>query len=331
MQKGKSRKISIIIPIIIVVFALLGLVFWLNRTLIFDTFSAWAFHPSAEIAAIEDKISLTPHGELIFEATSPSLESRESFNERCKSHNQDISVLGCYTNNNIYIYNIQSADLAGVIESTAAHELLHAAWKRLSGSEKTRLSKYITAVYEDEKYHNLLVEDLETYSDFDRIDELHSRIGTEIAELPDELEKHYAKYFMNQDLVVDYYNNYIEPFRELADEIEQLSKQLAELDSEIETKTSEYHERSDSLAKQIDEFNACVKTRGCFTTESQYNSTRNALLQSQSELEDMYTDLNDRINEYNSLVSEYNANVIRGEELEKEMNSNSKQETIITN
>ncbi len=318
-----GNKLKIIIPIIVAVFVALGLAFWFNRTVIFDIISTWSFHPSAEIASVENKLALTGSGKIIFEATAPALEDRENFNEHCKSHNQEVSVLGCYVGNHIYIYNIQSNDLTGIVESTSAHELLHAVWERMDNSEKGRISKLLNSVYNDDLYHDSLSDDLETYSEFDRIDELHSRIGTEITDLPEELEEHYAKYFTNQDLIVDYYNSYIEPFRELTREIESLSAELEKLDAEIESKTAEYYRLAEELSAKIDEFNKCADTMGCFITDTAFYAARNLLLLEQSQVSDLFDNLNNLIVDYNDIVVEYNENVLRGEMLEKTINSNS--------
>ena len=47
-------------------------------------------------------------------------------------------MLGCYHSNQdgIFLYNVQDARLAGVQQVTAAHEMLHAAYDRLSTKDK---------------------------------------------------------------------------------------------------------------------------------------------------------------------------------------------------
>lgn len=307
---------------------ILGFALYSNRLTIFDWFSSLSFHPTAEVTTIKDRLALTSKASLIFSATHPSLETQDDFNEHCRSHDQDISVLGCYTKGHIYVYDVESAELAGIKESTAAHELLHAAWARLSAGEKNELTKSLTDVYNDNKYHELLAEDLETYGDAERIEELHSRIGTEIADLPDTLEKHYAKYFADQDYIVEFYNSYITPFKELSEEIDSLSEELENLDAEIEQKTANYYKAADDLSAKVDDFNRCANTSGCFVTDTVFYARRSELLSQQSALEDMYEELNSLIDQYNALVVEYNANVLRGEVLEKAINSNAKTNSL---
>ena len=327
MAKDRSFGVKLATIIIIVVSVSIGICAWLNRTLISDVISSLFSRITPEAAEVAENVGFTDYGRLVFSATNANLEDRDSFNERCRSHDQDVSVLGCYTNDHIYIYNIKNDDLNGVVESTAAHELLHAIWSRLDSSEKNRLSKYLLEVYNDGKYHEMLAEDLENYGELERIDELHSRIGTEVAELPAELENHYAKYFVNQDLVVDFYDSYIEPFKELAEEIERLSAELEKLDAEIEARIKAYYERAHSLAAEVEEFNNCAVS-GCFTSQAIFSARRSVLQSAQDALSDEFDAVNELVDEYNDLVTEYNENVIRGDALEKAINSNSEIETI---
>ena len=319
--KGSVQK-SIVTILVVGLITALGLGFYFNRQIIFDTISANTYTPDSEITNIESKIRLTNNGKTVFHASRPSLESREDFNQHCDSHDSEISVLGCYTGGKIYLYNIKSDELNGVVESTAAHELLHAEWERMSPTEKSDISTAINNVYNDPRFHDLLAEDLATYDEGERLEELHSRIGTEIADLPSELENHYAKYFENQDLVVDFYNSYITPFRELSDELDSLSVDLERLDHEIEEKTNDYRQRSEQLSNRIDEFNNCANTTGCFTSEATFYARRNELVAEQSNLNTIYENINSLVNQYNNLVAEYNENVLRGENLEKVINSN---------
>ncbi len=324
-----SKK-SIITILIVAIITALGLGFYFNRQWIFDKISASTFSASPEIAALESKIKLTDDGKTVFYASRPSLEAHEDFNKHCNSHDSEISVLGCYTGGHIYIYNVSSNELNGVVESTAAHELLHAEWERMSATDKSNISAAINDVYNDPKYHDLLAEDLATYDETNRLEELHSRIGTEIADLPDVLEAHYAKYFTNQDLIVDFYDSYITPFRELSDELDNLSDQLKTLDQKINDDTETYHQRAEQLSEKIDQFNQCADTRGCFASEAAFYARRNELVAEQAAVDALFENLNTLVNQYNSLVAEYNDNVLRGETLEQVINSNKSNQKITT-
>ena len=326
-RTSRTLKTAVAVAISLLVTAC-GLGFYFNRGQIIDFITAKSFKPSSEIEQVEKAIELTDKGNIIFYASRPVLQGQDEFNESCDSHDDEISVLGCYSDGNIFLYNIKDAELAGVVESTAAHELLHAAWERMSYSEKSEISDYIKDVFSSKNYHDMLDEDLEIYNDDELIEELHSRIGTEIADLPEALERHYAKYFKNQDLVVDYYDNYITPFRELSEAIDEMTDKLEQMSADIDTKTAAYYRATDSLSSEIDEFNRCANTPNCFPTDALFYARRNVLLGEQSALDSMYDELDSLIDEYNGLVEEYNANILRGKALEEAINSNKQEEVL---
>ena len=327
-MKTKIQSKQIIIGAIIALAGLAGIAFYFNRTQVFDWFSGLSYTPTQEVIALEDSIGLTDAGKLILRATHPALDSREDFNYNCDSHDSDISILGCYSDNRIYIYNVTEEQLNGIRESTLAHELLHAVWERLSDSEKNRLSAIITELFNSEEYNSLLSENLENYNESDRIDELHSRIATEIAEIPDELQSHYAKYFTDRQALIKFYNSYIDPFRKLSDKLEEIADKLKTLDSTVNEKTQAYYANTEKLSTEIDEFNKCAETAGCFATDYAFRVRRNELVTSKNALENEYNAINDIINQYNALVKEYNENVVRSKTLESIINSNSKVEDI---
>ena len=324
----KDQLKTIIIGGAIVLVGIAGFFIYQNRVFLSDWFSSLSFSASPEFNTIENAIDLTDSAKITLRATHPELESRDDFNKSCDSHDAEISILGCFTNNRIYIYNVTSNNLKGVRESTMSHELLHAVWERLPDTEKSTISEQLTNVYNDEKYHALLAEDLELYPESERIDELHSRIGTEIADLPDDLETYYAKYFKDQDKVVSYYDSYIAPFNELETRAKELSEKLEAMSVEIDEKTKNYYADAEKLSADIDEFNNCANTAGCYATEYAFRVARNNLVARQGALGEVYENLNRLITDYNNLVEEYNDISIRGKTLESLINSNSTVEEI---
>lgn len=319
---------TIIIGAAIVLVGVIGFLIFENRIFLSDWFSSLSFSATAEFSTIENAIDLTDSAKITLRATHPSLESRDEFNKECDSHDEDVSILGCFTNNRIFIYNVTAESLKGIRGSTMSHELLHAAWERLPETEKNTVSNWLTNVYNDEKYHALLAENLETYPESERINELHSRIGTEIADLPSELETYYAKYFKNQDKIVSYYESYIAPFNELEKRAKELSIKLESMNAEIDEKTKSYYADAEKLSTDIDEFNNCASTAGCYATEYAFRIARNDLTARRDALEGVFENINNMINEYNNLVKEYNDIAVRGKTLESLINSNSMTEEI---
>lgn len=281
-----------------------------------------SYTPSAPISALLKRIPLTEHGAVIFQASRPELSSREHFNQSCHSHHAEISILGCFTKNRIYLYQIDAAKhgLDGIIESVAAHELLHAAWQRLPAWEHHALSQQLDLVYHQHQTH--LATALAGYPEDEFWDELHSRVGTEIADLPPALEQHYARYFKDQDAVVGFYQNYSQPFLQLSRQAEILLAQINHAHTQIEVATKAYYSGVEKLNQSIDQFNTCIHTSNCFATVSAAHSRRQALLNAQSSLQEDYTKLSQDIDQYNQLVDQYNQNVLRSQTLERAINSN---------
>ena len=298
----------------------------LNRTVISDFTRGMFYQPTEEMAVIRDKLKLTEEGARIFNASFPVLEEREGFNLNCRSHDASIYILGCYTNGGIFVYNITDETFDGIRELTAAHELLHAVYARLSDSERISLSVLLEEIYR--KNSDTLGEELALYEGSERYDELHSRVGTEISDLPEELSKHYARFFENQDLIVSYYNQYISPFRELKAKFARLEDELKSLSAEIEAKKANYEARAESYNKTVEEFNNCAETAGCFNSEYAFRTRRAEILREQAELNGLFEEVNRLVVTYNEKVDEYNQAVAKNEELTNIVNSNAEVEKI---
>ncbi len=291
----------------------------LNYRTILDFIAGFGYNPSPEMSSIKSSLDLTGDADRIFNASRPVLNSKDEFNKACDSHEDETAVLGCYANSQIHIYNVDAKELNGIKESTTAHELLHAVWTRLSDSEKNDLKSKLEQIYQKSEK---LKSELENYSEKDREDELHSRVGTEIKDLGSELENHYSKYFKDQDKIVSYYDSYIKPFETLKNQIKELSKTLETLKKQIDEKTKEYQARAEKLNQEISEFNNCASTLNCFTSRGEFNARRGELTAEQSAVNTLYGELDTTIKEYNSKVGEYNDNILKNQDLENLINSN---------
>lgn len=320
MKNKTKRLLPAIITILVACIASVVVIFLLEYTSLKDLIKNIGYEHPAEISALESRLNFTDSAKTIFKASRPILESRETFNHNCESYDAEISVLGCYTNDQIHLYNIVSDQLPGIIESTAAHELLHAVWRRLPSGQRDNLTSELIAVYEQNQ--DLLDEELSTYSDDVWLDELHARIGTQIAALPASLEQHYAKYFTDQDAIVTFYQQYREPFNQLQDQLDLLSTEIETLATQIESDTAKYYERANALSSQITQFNSCANTQGCFNSEATFYAQRRALINEQAYLEDLYASIDQAILLHNQKVDQYNNNLLRSESLENAINSN---------
>lgn len=298
-----------------------------NREWVYDYVRGASYQPSGEMAKIRDDLKLTEQGEFLFNATRPQLEGKDTFNNVCRSVvDVEVAVLGCYTGGNIYIYNIVSEELTGIRELTTAHELLHAVWARMSDDEKAGLKSLLNQVYQENRA--ILESEINTYDESAKLEELYVRAGTEVANLPSALEKHYAEIFTDQDLVVKFYNSYIAVFREIEAEMDGLKAEMDAIAAETNAKKAEYEQRVSQLEADVVSFNACAAVVGCFDSEAAFYVRRDALVAEQESLNVLYAEISNLVAEYNARVEKYNADVTRSEQLNRMMNSNVRAEEI---
>lgn len=274
----------------------------LDQAVVSDIWKGFAYSPDETMQAIEESLELTGAGKRIFAATLPVVEGASGFNEHCGAHDDDVSVLGCYADGQIYIYRITDEQLALANNVTAAHELLHATWDRMKEGEREEVKGWLNEVLEQNR--EWFEEELETYDEEDYIEEVYTRAGTKLAELPEELEKHYAKYFKNRARIVEMYKEYEAPFEKLRNEISELYDEIERVRVEIEDEREQYLRDVDVLDAKIDQFNACANTVNCFTTET-FNAERAGLVAEREELEARRAQLNLKIDENNERINEY--------------------------
>ena len=312
--------------VIAVVVAAIGVGIWLNREWFYDYWRGMTYEPSAEIVQIRDKLGLTERGIFLFNASQPELNERDDFNNNCPTSNVETAVLGCYTEKSIYIYNINNEELAGIRELTAAHELLHAVWARMSEEERRGFVPELTRVFDDNQAR--LSEELDSYEVDEKQEELYVRAGTEVKDLPEGLERHFAEIFTEQDRIVDYYEGYIGVFERIEAEMDGLTDEMEKLKSEIDTKTLDYEQRMARLNADIVSFNSCAVVVGCFEDENAFYARRGVLVAEQEALAILYDEMGGLVDDYNELVEKYNKDVMYSNKLSNIVNSHSVPEEL---
>lgn len=322
----KSNKPLIWFGIAGVVLLAIAVAIIINFTFIKDFFTGLTYRPTNEMSRIRTDLNLTDKGTLIFNATMPELKEKQEFNTLCRGAETETAILGCYRDDHVYVYNITDEELEGIREVTSAHELLHAVYHRLSTQEKQALTDSLLQVYQENQ--TVLDEEIDLYQDDQKKEEIYVRAGTEIHNLPDELEKHYAQIFKNQDQIAGYYQSYITVFREIEQNLETLLKKAQDLETAITTKTAEYESSAAILNQEVQEFNNCANTANCFTSRWAFNSQRNTLLARQNELENLFSEINQLISDYNTTATEYNENLLHGQALNMAINSAEKTDQL---
>ena len=295
---------------------------WSQRQAIADWLRLRSYQAPSDIAALASGTTMTDYAKHLFYVNHPSLQSKESFNQHCSDESQETAVLGCYRGNRqgIYIYAVTDSRLEGVREVTAGHEMLHQAYDRLSSSERAR----IDGLLEDFYNHGLSDEAVKTKLDSYKkqpgtvlVNEMHSIFGTEVRDLPPELEAYYKQYFADRLKVVSMREAYQSEFTRRQDLVKQYDAQLADLKQQITASRVTLEQDMNFLTTKEKAINQDVNSgsQAAYQADVQaYNSmvnTYNALLTSTRNL----------ISEHNDIVGKRNDLAVQEQQLQQALDS----------
>lgn len=314
---------SAITAIVVLVLSVTSLAVLQNRQYITDQLTVWQHAVDEEVVQLVERGGMNARGKFLYLASQPVLEGTQNFNAICRRVEQSTSVLGCYTDGRVYIYDVTDPRLDGIREVTAIHETLHAAYDRLSESEKKRTDNLL-----EKEYQKLITNDeLRTRMAFyDRVEpgqrhnELHSIIGTEVADISDELEEYYTRYFKDRSKVVALHNQYSELLADIASRVSQLADQLATLSEKISRESISYNTGIELLNADIAAFNARAEN-GNFSSQAEFNAERNTLIARVNNLTNQRASINQDIALYNEILGEYNLVAAEAGELYKSIDS----------
>jgi cell division protein FtsB len=302
-----------------------GVLLWNNRTVVADQYRLIGYSPPANIAALSANIGFSDEGQRYFYASHPAIEDKTAFNAACNNTEVHAMVLGCYVDYNIYVYNVTDTRLDGVQEVTAAHEMLHAAYDRLSDDEKSDVDGMLQREYDSLSGDADFKERFSVYnslSQADKLNELHSIFGTEFASLSSELESYYKQYFKDRGVVTTYYASYQSQFDSLKKQQDALKTQIDSLKREIDETEKQYDADRNALNSDIQAFNQRASSGG-YSSQSQFNADRAGLVARSSALNQTANTINAKIAAYNDAIRQYNELSIQTQNLQNSLDSNS--------
>lgn len=295
----------------------------LNKQFVSDSVIGFFYQPTAQVMQLESRVGFSDEGKRIFRATQPELSGAEDFNSQCPRREVKSPIIGCYTSEDrVYIYSVTNPELDGIEEVTAAHEMLHAAWVRLSSNERDRLGELLKDAYSKIEKDSLK-ERIDYYARTEPTEisnELHSILGTEHDNLGEELEKHYSRYFDDRSVVVAFHDQYNGKYIALQEQSEKLWGQLDKLAKTINSDQDAYLAESEKLNRDIESFNRRADN-GSFTSLESFNAERAVLTTRISRLEAKRTQINRDIEQYNYLYASYAHVASQIEDLNKSIDS----------
>lgn len=286
----KQKKIISVLFLLLVIFASgLGIIF---RQSIYDQYRLYNYQAPAAIAQLATDTTMNEDTRRVFYIQHPTLKDKKVFRSRCSIYEQTI-VLGCYSmKNGIFILKVDDARLQGVEQVTAAHELLHAEYDRLSSAEKQRINSLLQSTYNSLTDEGIK-KNVEAYKTQDPAvvnNELHSILGTELKNLPPELETYYKRYFNDRAKIVDYANNYEAAFKEIKSNVDNYGRQLSELKIQIDQLKSDLDHQTQALEQERSQLDKLIE-------------------------QERYQEYNTGVEPFNQNIGRYNAKIIQTQQL----------------
>lgn len=300
---------------------------FLNQQAIFDYIKLRDYTPPAEIAQLASQTTLNDKSRKIFYVNQPIVQDKAAFKVDCPDGGGEKTiVLGCYHGgqNGIYLLQVSDVRLDGVKQVTAAHELLHAAYERLSAKERKRVDTMLLSYFNNELTDERIKNTIEGYKKTepnDLVNEMHSIFPTEIAKLPPELEAYYSKYFTDRSKIVGFANHYQAEFtsrqnaiKEFDSQLDSLKNQIASGEAELTSLQKRVKVEEDNLqdlrrSNRIAEFNSSVPSFNGLI--DQYNR--------------LVKQVQGLVGQYNNVVEERNNIASEVSELSNALNTNVEQ------
>jgi len=291
---------------------IIGLVVaYVQRENLRDLFTVWNYEPTSVIEGYIERTEMSDRGEFLFKASTPAVTAGDSFNDTCGALEEGTGVLGCYLpqTRTILLFDVTDDRLDGVEEVVAAHEMLHAAWDRMSASEKAELEYMLEAEAEARADDKKFSDRMALYARAEpgeRLNELHSIIGTELDEISPELEAHYAEFFDDRSVVVALHLTSEAVLTDIEDRATALVEKLENLNDDIETDYKRYNDGFDDLNNDVDAFNAKNNSFG-FNNQAEFDAERNALLAREVKLDKLFASIQKRSDRYDALLDDLKA------------------------
>lgn len=297
------------------------------RQQIRDHFSAIAFDPTPRVSEVLEDLRLTDSGERIFLATHPTVDGSQNFNEQCAGvdHSEEGHVLGCFAHDRIHLFDVTDERVTGIVEATAAHELLHATFSRLGEGDKSALTAKLR-----QEYDRLIVTDSELrermsvyehLSDAAFVNELHSVLGTEVKELSGDLEAHYAQWFQDRGAIVNAFASYHAVFVDLQRQADELRDEMTALRADVEQRKEDYGAAVEQFNADAATFSARNERFEFSDAPEEFDSVRADLEWRRVQLEETLVGLEADIDRYNALRDQLTALSEVSSSLDQHLNS----------
>jgi hypothetical protein len=265
---------------------------------------------------------MTSYAQRLFYVNKPTLDDKDAFNSNCAGIIQEAAVLGCYHGDRggIHVYDVTDDRLQGIEEVTAAHEMLHQAYDRLNGGKRERIDDLLQQFYDEGLSDQSIRDKLGIYQQegvHDLANEMHSIFGTEVAELPVELEEYYRQYFSDRQQVVAFRMASRAAFDDYRNQITTYDDRLRDLQAAIDKNEAELSRRLARINQTRAELDGALDSGNV----EQYNAGVPAFNALVSSYNGLLQETQGLVEEYNQLVIQRNAIAVQVTELNQALDS----------
>jgi hypothetical protein len=273
----------------------------LNRDTIIDWWKLFGYKAPANILTLASEDTMTPYATTLLKINHPLVLQSTAFNKYCPNDGGEKTiVLGCYHSDEdgIYLLSVSDPRLNGVEEVTAAHEMLHAAYSRLSSSERAKVDGWLLNYYNHDLKDPRIIATIAAYRKTEPgevVNEMHSVFGTEIMNLPAPLENYYKRYFNNRHKIAQYAAQY---------EAEFTTRQNAvnSDDTTLSTMLTQINNLKSSISSQYSQITTEQKQLTSLSASGNIDEY-NSLVGPYNQMVDGY---NAEVDQYKNLISNYN-------------------------
>lgn len=315
----QTRRYSVLLLLLCLV-AVIG-AFYLKRQPITDWWRLRGYEPPVQVAELATNTTMTRHGRQLFYINRPAIEDKQIFNQHCPAAEHTI-VLACYVSGQgIYIYKVTDQRLNGEEEVAASHEMLHAAYDRLSDQERSTIDALLTQAYQSVTNQRIR-SNIASYKKggADITNELHSILGTEVQKLPPSLEQYYRKYFTNRQAIVQFSDKYEKAFSDRRQLAERYLQQITTLEQRLSLLKQQIGSEESYLNTQ---YNVLLDERSMSDDPQVFNAKAAAYNQRVGAYRQQVDAYNQLVTEHNNLLVKYNAVTLEERQLLKSLNSRS--------
>lgn len=268
--------------------------------------------------------AMTAKARHLFYVNRPNITAGTAFTQNCPVGGEKTVVLGCYIGRDagIYVYAVTDTRLDGVEQVTAAHEMLHAAYRRLPSGQRTKVDAMLMDYYQHGLADQRVKDTIDAYKQsepHDVVNEMHSVFGTEVPNLPAPLEAYYKQYFSNRSVVTAFTASYQGEFTSRQTQVASYDAQLKVLNAQITTDEAQLAQQKTALESQ----NAQLQSQRSSGQVEAYNSGVAAYNRAANSYNALVGSTKNLIKQYNDIVAARNAIAVEEQQLVQALSANS--------